>query len=148
MESADIVFRLMEETDAAAAAQLEARVSSEAWSEKSYRDAVNNSDTVYVAVLHEQTLIGCCGLWISLEDADVCNVVVEREYRRQGIAEKMLIFLMEKGREAGVENFTLEVRSGNIPAIRLYEKLGFVVEGIRKGFYSDPKEDALIMWKR
>ena len=55
---------------------------------------------------------------------------------------------MEAGRERGVKYFTLEVRSLNEPAIRLYESLGFAKEGTRKGFYRDPEDDALIMWKR
>lgn len=55
---------------------------------------------------------------------------------------------MQKSAASGVENFTLEVRESNLPAIRLYESLGFVTEGIRKNFYRNPNENALIMWKR
>ena len=60
----------------------------------------------------------------------------------------MLTELMRLAKQRGVKDFTLEVRSGNEAAIRLYEKLGFQMEGIRKGFYSNPREDALILWKR
>ena len=60
----------------------------------------------------------------------------------------MLLKLMEEGYRMGVEAFTLEVRKSNEAAIHLYEKLGFVTEGIRKNFYEEPTEDALIMWKR
>ena len=60
----------------------------------------------------------------------------------------MLKVLMEEGCKRGINAFTLEVRAGNAPAIHLYEKLGFVQEGIRPGFYERPKEDAIIMWKR
>lgn len=55
---------------------------------------------------------------------------------------------MRRAKLRGVENFTLEVRESNLPAVRLYESLGFTVEGIRKNFYRDPAENALIMWKR
>ena len=55
---------------------------------------------------------------------------------------------MRRAKLCGVENFTLEVRESNLPAVRLYESLGFTVEGIRKNFYRDPAENALIMWKR
>ena len=144
----DPVFRLMEEADAASASALEKKSSAEAWSEKSYRDAVRDANALYVVAQSGERIVGCCGLWISFEEADVCNVVVDSDFRRKGIAERMLCFLMEKGKEAGVSNFTLEVRTGNEGAIRLYEKLGFVTEGVRKGFYDNPKEDALIMWKR
>ena len=67
----------------------------------------------------------------------------------------MLGYVLEEGRKLGAEAFTLEVRTGNQPAIRLYEKFGFIGEGVRKGFYKaalgrngDDREDALIMWKR
>ena len=60
----------------------------------------------------------------------------------------MLLKLMEEGVKMGVEAFTLEVRKSNDSAIRLYESLGFVMEGIRKNFYEEPIEDALIMWRR
>ena len=81
-------------------------------------------------------------------DADITNVFVRDGYRRRGIAEEMLKKLMEESRGIGARNFTLEVRSSNYAAIRLYEKLGFVSEGVRPGFYDHPKEDALIYWIR
>lgn len=68
--------------------------------------------------------------------------------RGKGIGKQMLLKLMEEGTGMGVEAFTLEVRKSNGSAIHLYESLGFVTEGVRKNFYEDPVEDALIMWKR
>ena len=76
----------------------------------------------------------------------VSTVFVDQEYRRQGIAKQMLKDLLERGRRLGAEEFTLEVRINNTPAIKLYEGLGFVNEGIRPGFYNNPKEDARIYW--
>ncbi|MGN1170141.1 MAG: GNAT family N-acetyltransferase, partial [Lachnospiraceae bacterium] len=76
------------------------------------------------------------------------NVAVHPDCRNRGIAGVMLAELLHRGSLMGIEAFTLEVRAGNGSAIRLYEKAGFVTEGIRKGFYDEPKEDALIMWKR
>ena len=63
-------------------------------------------------------------------------------------AKKLMQDLLKAGREAGAEEFTLEVRVSNVPAIKVYESAGFVSEGIRPGFYEDPKEDANIMWIR
>ena len=60
----------------------------------------------------------------------------------------MMRQLLERGRGLGIGDYTLEVRAGNAPAIGLYERLGFVSEGKRPGFYEDPKEDAVIYWKR
>ena len=93
-------------------------------------------------------MIGCCGLWKSFEEADICNVAVREGYRRQGVARRMLLFLMDLGSRAGIERYTLEVRRSNLPALRLYEKLGFSVEAVRRNFYENPAEDALLLWKR
>jgi ribosomal-protein-alanine N-acetyltransferase len=60
----------------------------------------------------------------------------------------MLKRVLEDGVKLGIEAFTLEVRRGNLPAVRLYEKFGFAQEGVRRDFYENPREDALIMWKR
>lgn len=73
---------------------------------------------------------------------------MDERYRKKGFARLLLRELMQKSAASGVENFTLEVRESNLPAIRLYESLGFVTEGIRKNFYRNPNENALIMWKR
>lgn len=144
----EVVFRRMEAADAAAAAQVEAVSSREAWTEKAFLDAVRRPDVVYVVAQQGERVVGCCGLWESFDEGDICNVAVLPECRRQGIACGMLLFLMEQGRLDGVKNYTLEVRKGSREAVLLYQKLGFVTEGVRKDFYSDPAEDALIMWKR
>ena len=81
-------------------------------------------------------------------EGDIDNVAVLPEFRNRGIASALIEGLLQAGRDKGVEEFTLEVRVGNAPAIRVYEKAGFVSEGIRPGFYEDPKEDANIMWIR
>ena len=81
-------------------------------------------------------------------DGEVTNVSVSGDCRREGVGYKMVKQLLERGRGIGIENYTLEVRAGNAAAIRLYEKLGFVSEGVRPGFYDEPKEDAVIYWKR
>lgn len=143
-----VTFRPMRKEDAEAAARIEAASSQEPWSQQSYADAVCNENAYYLAAELEGCVIGCCGLWQSFEEADICNVVVEEGFRRRRIAEEMLTALMEAGKKRGVLHFTLEVRKGNTAAVRLYEKLGFITEGVRRGFYQNPKEDALIMWKR
>ena len=75
-------------------------------------------------------------------------MVVAERYRNRGVAQAMLGELIARGESDQVEAFTLEVRVSNAPAIHIYEKLGFVCEGIRPGFYEKPREDAMIMWRR
>lgn len=93
-------------------------------------------------------VIGVCGLRNIAGEGEITNVSVDIRYRQKGVAAAMLQRALEDGAELGIEAFTLEVRCGNLPAIRLYEKFGFAGEGVRRGFYENPKEDALIMWKR
>lgn len=75
-------------------------------------------------------------------------MVVAPEARRRGVATGLLTYLLAEGDRAGLTAYTLEVRVSNEAAVHLYEKLGFVSEGIRPGFYEKPVEDAMIMWKR
>lgn len=143
-----VTFRPMGYADAGAAAALEAACSREAWSQKAYADALANENACYLVAECGGCIIGCCGLWQSFSEGDICNVAVDAGYRRQKIAWNMLKALMEAGAGRGITCFTLEVRKSNTAAVCLYEKLGFVTEGVRKRFYQNPPEDALIMWKR
>ncbi|MCR5403576.1 MAG: GNAT family N-acetyltransferase, partial [Butyrivibrio sp.] len=91
---------------------------------------------------------GLCGVRNISGEGEITNVSVSGDVRRQGTAYKMLRQLLERGIGIGIKDYTLEVRSSNAPAIGLYEKLGFKSEGKRPGFYDEPKDDAIIYWKR
>ena len=93
-------------------------------------------------------IAGCAGLTDSFHEGNIDNVVTAPKYRNLGVGSKMLEELLRLGAERGITAYTLEVRVSNAPAIRLYEKFGFVSEGIRPGFYEKPTEDAMIMWRR
>ena len=139
----------MTEDDIKMAAELEKKCfGKEAWTEKDFKDSLSLDYALYFVASEKNQIIAMAGLRNICGDADITNVAVEPEYRRKGIAERVLAELMHKSEETGVRNYTLEVRSKNIPAICLYEKLGFKKEGIRKNFYESPLDDALIMWKR
>lgn len=130
-------------------AAIEAMSFSEPWSEAGYMELCDKEAYLYlVAVDKAGHAVGMCGLIIGPFEAEVVNVAVHPDYRRRGIAAKLMEALLEAGRKRGVKEFTLEVRVGNAGAIHLYEACGFAGEGIRPGFYRKPSEDALIMWKR
>ena len=93
-------------------------------------------------------IIGECGVRDIVGEGEITNVAVLPEYRGAGIASRMLRTLLGESIKRGMTAFTLEVREGNDPAVSLYRKFGFITEGIRTGFYENPVEDALIMWKR
>lgn len=100
------------------------------------------------AALQTEKIVGMCGVKKIFEEGDISNVAVHPAWRGRGISRQMLEMLMREAREDGVTQFTLEVRAGNVPAIRLYESYGFVTEGVRPRFYEDPVEDGLVMWLR
>ena len=127
---------------------LEEEAFSMPWHRESFLEMILNKDACYLVGLMEEEVIASCGLRNIVGDGEITNVVTKSSARGRGIGEQMLLKLLEEGTAMGVEAFTLEVRKSNNAAIHLYEKLGFVTEGVRKNFYEDPTEDALIMWKR
>lgn len=127
---------------------LEEEAFSMPWHRESFLEMILNKDACYLVGLMEEEVIASCGLRNIVGDGEITNVVTKSSARGRGIGEQMLLKLLEEGTAMGVEAFTLEVRKSNDAAIHLYEKLGFVTEGVRKNFYEDPTEDALIMWKR
>lgn len=127
---------------------MEAACFSMPWSKKSFEENLNRSDAVYVVARDGDKVLGYCGAYVILNEADINQVAVEPLHRKKGVGGKMLVALLDKLGKAGADAVTLEVRKSNEAAIALYESMGFVTEGIRKNFYEKPVEDALIMWKR
>jgi len=141
-----MMIRRMEPGDAEAAATLEAENFSEPWSVNSFMEEIGKESSVYLVAYDGERLIGVCGLVTSFDEGEVLNVSVKKEYRKQGIALQMLHRLFHEADNMNVKHLTLEVREGNVPARTLYEKLGFVCEGIRPNFYRNPTENAAIYW--
>ena len=91
------------------------------------------------------TIVGYILFWLLPGEIDVHNVAVQASFRRHGIARLLLMQVISEARGRCMDRVTLEVRQSNTPAQRLYESLGFVITGIRRGYYSDDGEDALAM---
>ena len=144
-----VFIRLMTEKDLDSAAYLEqSNLGKEAWTRSQLENAMNREDTIYLVAEKNKEIVGLCGVQNISGDGEITNVSVSDKCRNEGIGSKMLHQLLERGKGIGIENYTLEVRSNNMPAIKLYEKLHFVSEGIRPGFYDQPKDDAVIYWLR
>ncbi len=120
----------------------------EAWTQKQLLEAMTRDDTIYLVAEMAGRIVGLCGVRNISGEGDITNVSVSGDARRMGTAYKMMRQLLERGVGIGIKDYTLEVRASNAPAIGLYEKLGFKSEGVRPGFYDDPKDDAVIYWKR
>lgn len=148
MSGERIRIRQMTPEDAPFAAAVEEICFADPWSCKVYEQTLRLPYAAYYAAVLEERIIGTIGLQILGGDGEISNVAVLPEYRGQGIASDLLETVLIQGRSLGAQDFTLEVRAGNTAAIALYERYGFVIEGIRRRFYVDPVEDALIMWRR
>lgn len=138
----------MRKEDLEQVSAMEAACFSMPWSKKSFEENLNRSDAVYMVARDGDKVLGYCGAYVILNEADINQVTVEPLHRKKGVGGKMLAALLDKLGKAGADAVTLEVRKSNEAAIALYESMGFVTEGIRKNFYEKPVEDALIMWKR
>ncbi len=144
-----IRIREMTAEDVEDAWKLESRyLGREAWTMKQLLDAMTRDDTIYLVSELAGRIVGLCGVQNISGEGEITNVSVSGDVRRMGCAYKMLRQLLERGAGIGITDYTLEVRASNAPAIGLYEKLGFKSEGIRPGFYEEPKDDAVIYWKR
>lgn len=143
-----LLVRPLQAGDIPVLACLEREIFSVPWSERAFAELLTHDYSLYLVAEADGIPVGCAGLTILGNEGDIDKVMVAEHFRGQGIAHTMLQKLMEEGGRRGVCEFTLEVRAGNYPAIHLYEKLGFVSEGIRPKFYERPAEDAVIMWLR
>lgn len=115
------------------------------WSEKAIRESIDAGTIFYVACLNNK-IVGYMGLSKIVGEGYVTNIAVLPKYRRLGIGEKILGYVIDNTK-AELEFISLEVRVSNIAAISLYEKFGFERTGLRKRFYTNPQEDAIIMTK-
>lgn len=144
----NLVIRAMQGEDVAELAKMEKAAFSVPWSEKAFADLLTHPYNLYLVAVLDGRTVGCAGVTMLGDEADIDKVMVAKDHRGKGIASKLLEKLLECCEERGVTSFTLEVRVSNAPAIHLYRKYGFVSEGVRPRFYEKPVEDAMIMWRR
>lgn len=102
---------------------------------------------VIVAKVDENTIVGFAGLKVILDEADIMNIVVKKDFRHNGIGSVLLENLINYSKDLNLKTITLEVNENNLSAIRLYDKFSFDKLGIRKNYY-DGKSDAIIMSKK
>ncbi len=136
---------LMKEEDLEQVVAIEQEIFSQPWTKQGFLDVLKNKDTLYLTAKENDIVLGYLGLWQSFEEADITNVAVKPEFRRRGVAGKLLEETKKLAAMRGITALTLEVRVSNEAAICLYEKYGFQSLGVRPGFYEKPKEDAMIM---
>ncbi|MBS6194329.1 MAG: ribosomal protein S18-alanine N-acetyltransferase [Clostridiales bacterium] len=115
------------------------------WTETGFFSFLIRQDTLFLVAEEEEKILGYCGVVMVQDEGDITNVAVANERQNQGIGKKLVEELIRRTEEAGVRQLYLEVRASNERAIHVYEKMGFVRNGLRKNYYEDPVEDGLLM---
>lgn len=117
------------------------------WSREAFvNELTSNRFAVYLVIEEAEQVIGYCGVWVIVDEAHITNIALLPEHRGKKLGEALLLKVMEVTKKLGAVKMTLEVRVTNSVALALYRKLGFKDGAIRKGYYTDNHEDALVMW--
>jgi len=146
-----LLFRRMQVEDVPRVHQIDVESFSLPWPEHSYHYEITNnlaSRPFVVETLadnHISLIVGMIVVWVILDEAHIGTIAVDPHYRQQGIAKFLLAKMLHEVYREGVEKVFLEVRRGNKNAQMLYERFGFTVDGVRKKYYKDNNEDALLM---
>ena len=145
----NILVRKMETKDIEQIMEIESSIFGEYhWTPQSFISEIENDLGNYFTAVDTETdqLIGSGGFWLIFDEAHITTIAVRTHLRNKGIGEILLQKMIDVGYAKNAKWFTLEVRAGNIPAQNLYYKYGFKSLGLRKKYYQDNDEDALIMW--
>jgi ribosomal-protein-alanine N-acetyltransferase len=126
---------------------IEQRAYTTPWSRSMFASELAKASSVCLGAFEGERLIGYVINSRYVDAWHIMNVAVDPDYRRRGIATRLLESVFESTRDDQRRGYTLEVRVSNDRAISLYENLGFVRQGLRRGYYTDNREDALIMWR-
>ena len=140
-----MIIKKLDASHVSQIAALEKICFSNPWSEKSIASELENPLSLWLAAESEGMVVGYVGSQTVLGETDMMNIAVHPDYRRQGIAAALANALIASLKDAGSHSLTLEVRASNAPARALYDSLGFSQAGLRKNYYRNPKEDALIL---
>lgn len=143
----NIAIRRMIACDIDAVVDVEQQSFSLPWSREAFVMEINKNElSYYLVMLDGKKVIGYAGMWIIVDEAHVTNIAILPEYHGRGLGKQLVNDLIQKARNRGAQRMTLEVRQTNEIAKRLYAGLGFVEAGIRRCYYTDTQEDAIVMW--
>lgn len=143
----NLILKQMEHEHLETLAELEKICFSQPWSYKSLEEELSNKTAHFFVALVDEEIAGYIGVYVVCESCFVTNVAVFPKYRRQGVATALIKMASLTADAMGTDFISLEVRKSNEPAVSLYRSLGFEEMGMRKNYYRNPTEDALIMTK-
>ncbi|MDF2923130.1 MAG: alanine acetyltransferase [Paenibacillaceae bacterium] len=140
-------FRPMKVDDIDFICEIEQEAFPTPWTPGAFHNELTNNHFAHYLVMEvDNAIAGYAGMWIIMDEAHITNIAVRTGYRGRKLGERLLLELRSHAGKHGAKRMTLEVRVTNRVAQNLYEKLGFRSVGVRKGYYTDNNEDALIMW--
>lgn len=143
---------LMEPKHTSSVAELEKLCFTVPWSEQAFLDELTQNPAARYIVLLDKVnpahVIAYGGYWKIFDEGHITNIAVHPDWRNQKAATYLMCQMMQFAQAEGIKDMTLEVRTSNLPAQAVYRKLGFQNEGLRKNYYEDTGEDAIIMWYR
>lgn len=117
------------------------------WPEEIFKQEIRDNEFAFYYVLeHKGKIIGYAGTWMILGDAQVTNIALLPEMRGKKLGERLFKHVLSQAMMIGMERLSLEVRVSNVIAQKMYRKFGLVPGGVRKNYYSDNNEDAIVMW--
>ncbi len=138
-------FRELEKADLDKVMEIENASFTEPWSRNSFETALDAEANHFIAVENEGTLIGYAGIGVAADEGELLTIAVEEKHRKKGVASKLLEYVLIFAEEWGLWSIYLEVRVSNEAALKLYHKYNFDEIGKRKGYYTNPPEDACLM---
>ncbi|MEI6845825.1 MAG: ribosomal protein S18-alanine N-acetyltransferase [Candidatus Firestonebacteria bacterium] len=137
----------MEESDLDEVARLEGQVFTLPWTRALFlRDLKENKSARFFTARENGVLAGYAGFWLLQDEMNIVNIAVHPESRRKGVGRALLKHILSAGLQEGAKIATLDVRRNNLAAQKLYESAGFIPIAVRKKYYSDNQEDAVVMW--
>ena len=145
-----MMVRPMTEADLLRVFEIEQSCFSDPWTLNGFKDSLNEA-SAHLLVIEDNVceIAGYACLYQVVDEGEIVNVAIDPKYRQQGYGAKLVRALVDLGLNLGAERFFLEVRKSNVAGQALYSSLGFEECGIRKGFYENPKEDAVLMlWEK
>lgn len=143
----ELMIRPMEINDIQYVMGVDQACFSNPWTEDIFHLEISENDHAHYFVLElDGWIIGYAGMWVVLDDAQITNIAVVPRFRGFKFGEKLFGFIFHKAIQMGAVRLSLEVRVSNTVAQKMYRKFGLVPGGIRKNYYTDNREDAIVMW--
>ncbi len=145
--SEQVAFRKMTLRDVKDVYEIEKQSFTLPWTKEAFeQEMLKNEFAYYVLAETDEGIVGFCGMWLVMDEAHITNIAILPSQRGKKLGEALMSAAMDTAKERGAKLMTLEARVSNLVALNLYRKLGFQNGGIRKGYYTDNQEDAIVMW--